>query len=110
MNIGSIGNNMNMQTPNLPLKAENSTKKAVITDGFQKGTQPETLDADKMKNLNTGKTKGSGGSLAKNKAICIGAAFAGIITGATIGGPFAPALMLSLGALFGGAAIFALSR
>lgn len=110
MDIGSIGNNMAMQTPRMPIKAENSPKGSVIADGFQKGSQPEALDADKMKNLQTGNARGSGRSLATNKAICIGAAFAGIITGAVIGGPFAPALMLSLGALFGGTAIFALGR
>ncbi len=108
MDVGLIKNQMTTQFSKPPLKGENNTQKSVVADGFQKGSQPETLDADRMKNLQMGKVRGSGRSLAMNKAICIGATFAGIITGAVIGGPFAPALMLSLGALYGGAAILAL--
>lgn len=108
MDIGSVNNQMTMQVSKLPLKSGVSPQNPVVADGFQKASQPETLDADRMKNLQAGKSKGPGRSLEMNKALCIGATFAGIITGAVIGGPFAPALMLSMGALFGGAAILAL--
>ena len=108
MDIGSIGKQSAIQLTRMPAKNESSTKKAVVSDGFQKGSLPEALDADRMKNLQAGRTRGAGRSLAVNKAICIGAAFAGILTGAAVGGPFAPALMISFGALFGGAAILSL--
>ena len=108
MDIKTVGNTSTQQIPKKTYSLKPFQKENVIGDKFQKAGNSENLDADRMKSMQTGKGKETRRASSATRLIPIGAMFAGIITGAAIGGPFAPALMISMGALFGGAAILAL--